>query len=163
AAEEPAGLALQPLLLLRVRGFRRPGAVAAALPGGRLRSRRGGGRDAGGLLLGAGEPVPHLRRPVVGQVRRAGGALRHLRRLRPFWLSSPPTDSVLPGIEGRLAFSTSMGLVPFVVTVFVLGCFMSLGTAAVFRHIPVCYPDRVGAVGGVVGMVGGLGGFVLPI
>ncbi|MCA0452056.1 MAG: MFS transporter [Proteobacteria bacterium] len=29
--------------------------------------------------------------------------------------------------------------------------------------MPVYYPDRVGAVGGVVGLVGGLGGFALPI
>ena len=40
---------------------------------------------------------------------------------------------------------------------------MSLGKAAVFKHIPVYYPDRVGAVGGVVGLVGGLGGFIMPI
>src|SRR5690606_34023094 len=48
-------------------------------------------------------------------------------------------------------------------TIFVLGFFMSLGKAAVFKHIPVYYPNHVGAVGGVVGMVGGLGGFVLPL
>ncbi|RUU58955.1 MFS transporter, partial [Mesorhizobium sp. M2C.T.Ca.TU.002.02.1.1] len=30
-------------------------------------------------------------------------------------------------------------------------------------HIPVYYPQSVGAVGGVVGMIGGLGGFILPI
>ena len=40
---------------------------------------------------------------------------------------------------------------------------MSLGKAAVFKHIPVYYPKDVGAVGGLVGMIGGLGGFVLPI
>ena len=40
---------------------------------------------------------------------------------------------------------------------------MSLGKAAVYKHIPVYYPDNVGAVGGVVGMIGGLGGFILPI
>ena len=40
---------------------------------------------------------------------------------------------------------------------------MSLGKAAVYKHIPVYYPDRVGAVGGMVGMIGGLGGFILPI
>jgi NNP family nitrate/nitrite transporter-like MFS transporter len=45
----------------------------------------------------------------------------------------------------------------------VLGFFMSLGKAAVYKHIPVYYPRHVGAVGGVVGLVGGLGGFVLPI
>ena len=47
--------------------------------------------------------------------------------------------------------------------VFVLGFFMSLGKAAVYKHIPVYYPEHVGSVGGVVGLVGGLGGFVLPI
>ena len=51
----------------------------------------------------------------------------------------------------------------FIVVVFVLGFFMSLGKAAVYKHIPAYYPDSVGAVGGIVGMVGGLGGFVLPI
>jgi NNP family nitrate/nitrite transporter-like MFS transporter len=49
------------------------------------------------------------------------------------------------------------------VLAFVLGFFMSLGKAAVYKHIPVYYPNHVGSVGGVVGLVGGLGGFVLPI
>src|SRR3569833_2385497 len=56
-----------------------------------------------------------------------------------------------------------MGVVPFTVTVFVLGCFMALGKAAVYKHIPVYYPKNVGSVGGLVGMIGGLGGFVLPL
>ena len=47
--------------------------------------------------------------------------------------------------------------------IFILGFFMSLGKAAVYKHIPVYYPSHVGAVGGLVGMIGGLGGFVLPI
>ena len=51
----------------------------------------------------------------------------------------------------------------FIVVAFVLGFFMSLGKAAVYKHIPAYYPDNVGAVGGLVGMIGGLGGFVLPI
>jgi len=78
-------------------------------------------------------------------------------------LAYPSTDYVIHGIEGDIRFSTQMGVVPFVVTIFVLGFFMSLGKAAVFKHIPVYYPDHVGAVGGMVGMVGGLGGFILPI
>ncbi len=40
---------------------------------------------------------------------------------------------------------------------------MSLGKAAVYKHIPVYYPHHVGSVGGLVGMIGGLGGFFLPI
>ena len=80
-----------------------------------------------------------------------------------FILSYPPTQYVMEGIRGPVAFSTSMGVIGFMVVAFILGFFMSLGKAAVFKHIPVYYPDRVGAVGGVVGLVGSLGGFVLPI
>ncbi len=80
-----------------------------------------------------------------------------------FILSYPPTQYVMEGIRGPIAFSTHLGIVGFMVVAFVLGFFMSLGKAAVYKHIPIYYPDRVGAVGGVVGLVGGLGGFVLPI
>ncbi|MBS3930732.1 MAG: MFS transporter [Sphingomonadales bacterium] len=80
-----------------------------------------------------------------------------------FMLSYPATDYVIHGIKGDIHFATSMSLVPFVIAVFVLGFFMSLGKAAVYKHIPVYYPDHVGSVGGLVGLVGGLGGFVLPI
>ncbi|QIG46708.1 MFS transporter [Nordella sp. HKS 07] len=78
-------------------------------------------------------------------------------------LSYPPTDYVIRGKDGPIAFSTEMDLWPFVATLFGLGFFMSLGKAAVFKHIPVYYPKHVGAVGGLVGMIGGLGGFILPI
>ena len=80
-----------------------------------------------------------------------------------FMLSYPSTDYVIHGIKGDIRLSTSMGLIPFVITIFVLGFFMSLGKAAVFKHIPVYYPGHVGSVGGLVGLVGGLGGFILPI
>ncbi len=80
-----------------------------------------------------------------------------------FMLSYPPTDYIIQGKDGPIAFSTQMGQWPFIITLFVLGFFMSLGKAAVFKHVPVYYPNNVGAVGGVVGMIGGLGGFVLPI
>jgi len=80
-----------------------------------------------------------------------------------FLLSYPATDYVVHGIEGPIAFTIAIGFVPFTVLTFVLGFFMSLGKAAVYKHIPVYYPDRVGSVGGIVGLIGGLGGFVLPI
>lgn len=61
--------------------------------------------------------------------------------------------------------SSAFGITPavFIVVIFVLGFFMSLGKAAVFKHIPAYYPESIGAVGGIVGMMGGLGGFILPI
>ncbi|PSC05995.1 MFS transporter [Alsobacter soli] len=80
-----------------------------------------------------------------------------------FLLSYPPTDYVVRGVNGPIAFHLEIGPGLFVTLVFVLGFFMALGKAAVFKHIPVYYPNRVGAVGGLVGMIGGLGGFVLPL
>ncbi|TXL20867.1 MFS transporter, partial [Methylococcaceae bacterium HT5] len=65
--------------------------------------------------------------------------------------------------NGPINFSLEIGIVPFVILTVFLGFFMSLGKAAVYKHIPVYYPDHVGAVGGLVGMIGGLGGFILPI
>jgi NNP family nitrate/nitrite transporter-like MFS transporter len=80
-----------------------------------------------------------------------------------FLLAYPPTTYIIEGIHGPITFRTAMGLVPFVVTIFVLGFFMSLGKAAVYKHIPTYYPTHVGAVGGLVGMIGGVGGFFLPL
>lgn len=80
-----------------------------------------------------------------------------------FLLAYPDTQYVVKGIKGDVTFHLAIGVVPFTVLVFVLGFFMSLGKAAVYKHIPVYYPQYVGSVGGVVGMIGGLGGFVLPI
>ena len=80
-----------------------------------------------------------------------------------FLLALPTADYVVAGIHGPVTFHYELGPVPFIALVFVLGFFMSLGKAAVYKHIPVYYPDNVGAVGGLVGMIGGLGGFVLPL
>ena len=80
-----------------------------------------------------------------------------------FLLSYPPTTYIVEGIKGPIEFHMALSVAPFTALVFVLGFFMSLGKAAVYKHIPVYYPDNVGAVGGVVGMIGGLGGFIMPI
>jgi NNP family nitrate/nitrite transporter-like MFS transporter len=80
-----------------------------------------------------------------------------------FLLSYPATTYIVDGIEGPITFRLSLGLIPFVILLFCLGFAMSLGKAAVYKHIPVYYPDTIGSVGGLVGMIGGLGGFVLPI
>lgn len=67
----------------------------------------------------------------------------------------------LPAAGTGAALGITPGL--FIVVIFALGFVMSLGKAAVYKHIPAYYPESVGAVGGIVGMMGGLGGFILPI
>ncbi|AZO18744.1 NarK/NasA family nitrate transporter [Mesorhizobium sp. M2A.F.Ca.ET.043.05.1.1] len=78
-------------------------------------------------------------------------------------LSLPSVDYVVRGISGPIPFHFEIGPLAFIAVASVLGFFMSLGKAAVYKHIPAYYPHSVGAVGGVVGMIGGLGGFILPI
>lgn len=80
-----------------------------------------------------------------------------------FLLSYPPTTYVIEGVDGPIRFHLEISLIAFIALIFALGFAMSLGKAAVFKHIPVYYPRNVGAVGGLVGMIGGLGGFILPI
>ncbi|MBV1900433.1 MAG: NarK/NasA family nitrate transporter [Kordiimonadaceae bacterium] len=78
-------------------------------------------------------------------------------------MSYPATDYTVAGIEGPIEFNITIPLEVFVTLTIILGFFMSLGKAAVYKHIPVYYPDHVGSVGGTVGLIGGLGGFILPI
>lgn len=80
-----------------------------------------------------------------------------------FFLSYPSTDYTVAGIEGPINFNITIPLWLFVVLTIILGFFMSLGKAAVYKHIPTYYPGHVGSVGGIVGLIGGLGGFFLPI
>ena len=80
-----------------------------------------------------------------------------------FMLSYPATDYVVHGIRGDITFSFGLGFIPFTAIIFVLGFFMAMGKAAIYKHIPVYYPDNVGSVAGIVGLIGGLGGFFLPI
>jgi len=86
-----------------------------------------------------------------------------------FVMSYPQTSYVVQGIpnadgsERLITFSFGIPLYIFVFLTVILGFVMSLGKAAVYKHIPVYFPDNVGAVGGLVGMIGGLGGFILPI
>lgn len=98
---------------------------------------------------------------IPGSIFRAlGGMLSDSKGARSvmYWMFAVSAVATL-----ILSLSTGVPPVFFILVVFVLGFVMSLGKAAVFKHIPAYYPDSVGAVGGVVGMVGGLGGFALPI
>ncbi|SFP06337.1 MFS transporter, NNP family, nitrate/nitrite transporter [Cohaesibacter marisflavi] len=80
-----------------------------------------------------------------------------------FILSYPQTTYTVSGINEPINFHFGISVSVFVGLTVVLGFMMSLGKAAVYKHIPVYYPHHVGAVGGLVGMIGGLGGFFLPI
>ncbi|MCG3148278.1 MAG: putative nitrate transporter NarT [Verrucomicrobiae bacterium] len=64
------------------------------------------------------------------------------------------------GAAGGFHFGT--GPVLFTVLVFLVGCGMGIGKAAVYKYIPEYFPKDVGAVGGLVGLLGALGGFFLP-
>lgn len=80
-----------------------------------------------------------------------------------FFMSYPATNYIIQGVSGDIVFSFKITVIPFTILSFLLGFFMSLGKAAVYKHIPVYYPDNVGSVGGIVGLIGGLGGFCCPI
>jgi MFS transporter, NNP family, nitrate/nitrite transporter len=54
-------------------------------------------------------------------------------------------------------------LVPLTICCLIMALALGLGTGAVFKLVPVWFPDRVGAVTGVVGAAGGLGGFFPPL
>ena len=54
-------------------------------------------------------------------------------------------------------------MVPLTLCCLTLALSLGLGMGAVFKLVPVWYPDRVGAVTGVVGAAGGLGGFFPPL
>jgi NNP family nitrate/nitrite transporter-like MFS transporter len=121
-------------------------------------------------MLGAAYSIPaSLFRAYGGHLADKYGARRIMywmfgvSVLITFILAYPPTTYTIDGIKGPITFHMATGVVTFVCLMFVLGFFMSLGKAAVYKHIPVYYPGNVGAVGGLVGMIGGLGGFVLPI
>lgn len=66
-------------------------------------------------------------------------------------------------LTGCLAACFPMGIVPFTVIVIAVGIAMGIGKAAVYKHIPVYFPQEVGVVGGMVGVLGGLGGFICPL
>jgi NNP family nitrate/nitrite transporter-like MFS transporter len=121
-------------------------------------------------LLGAAYSIPaSIFRAVGGVLSDRIGARRVMyatfgaSMVFAFLLAYPATDYVVHGVKGPIAFTLAIGVVPFTILTFGLGFFMSLGKAAVYKHIPVYYPDHVGSVGGVVGLIGGLGGFILPI
>ena len=56
-----------------------------------------------------------------------------------FLLAYPDTQYVVKGIKGDITFHLAIGIVPFTILVFVLGFFMSLGKAAVYKHLSLIH------------------------
>lgn len=111
-----------------------------------------------------------LLRPLGGWISDAWGARRAmyltfaLMLVASGVLMMPNGHIVINHADGSATehLAYEIGLVPFVLLVFLMACAMGIGKAAVYKHIPEYFPQNVGAVGGLVGMLGGLGGFILP-
>ncbi len=122
-----------------------------------------------GLLAGLYSLPGALFRALGGWMSDRWGARRVLYRVFALSIAAllvmgyPGGRLVLQGMSGPVTFEMAVPLPLFVTVSFVLGLGMSIGSAAVYKHVPAYYPDHVGAVGGLVGMIGGLGGFFLPI
>jgi NNP family nitrate/nitrite transporter-like MFS transporter len=103
-----------------------------------------------------------LLRPFGGYLSDKMGA-RRLMLVALLLLAAPFGHIVLETPDGlKNVLPYSLGVLPFTVLLFIVGCSMGIGKAAVFKHIPEYFPNDVGAVGGLVGTLGALGGFLLP-
>ena len=110
-----------------------------------------------------------LLRPLGGYISDKMGARRLMygtflsMLIALLFLAAPFGYIVLNTPDGpREVLPYSLGVVPFTALLFIVGCSMGIGKAAVFKHIPEYFPNDVGAVGGLVGTLGALGGFLLP-
>lgn len=110
-----------------------------------------------------------LLRPLGGYLSDKIGARRLMygtflsMLIALLFLAAPFGYIVLNTPDGpREVLPYSLGVMPFTALLFIVGCSMGIGKAAVFKHIPEYFPNDVGAVGGLVGTLGALGGFLLP-
>lgn len=84
-------------------------------------------------------------------------------------LLAAPNGHIVLYVPTAVNPEATLEVLPFVMNpwlftglIFIVGCGMGIGKAAVYKYIPEYFPANVGAVGGLVGMLGGLGGFFLP-
>jgi len=110
-----------------------------------------------------------LLRPLVGYISDRIGARRLMYATfftmltALLFLAAPFGYIVLNTPDGaKNVLPYHLGVTPFTALLFIVGCSMGIGKAAVFKHIPEYFPSDVGAVGGLVGTLGALGGFLLP-
>lgn len=79
-----------------------------------------------------------------------------------FFMSYPPTDYTIHGLEGATQFHFAMPVWLFTAFLFVVGIALGIGKASVFKYLSDEYSENLGLVSGIVGLAGGMGGFLLP-
>jgi NNP family nitrate/nitrite transporter-like MFS transporter len=105
-----------------------------------------GARAAGFALLAV------VGRPLGGTISDRMGAERVLL-----------VCFVTVGALALVLAATYDSIVPLTICCLTMAGALGLGMGAVFKLVPVWFPDNVGAVTGVVGAAGGLGGFFPPL
>lgn len=80
-----------------------------------------------------------------------------------FFLSYPPTDMVIHGVDRQVTLRLEINVWVFTVLLLIIGVAQGFGRASVYKIIHDYYPDHMGSVGGTVAAVGATGGFSLPI
>ena len=115
-----------------------------------------------------------LLRPLGGWLADKFGARRIMywvfgSMLLALLFLSAPNGHIVLYVPDKYAATGQMETMKFVmnptlftILVFIVGCGMGIGKAAVYKYIPEYFPKDVGAVGGLVGLLGALGGFFLP-
>ena len=110
----------------------------------KLTPQDAGFRTAGFVLLAT------FMRPVGGWLSDKVGGLTILHWIFPF-------------VAAMALFMTLQTMVPFTIGALGMAAAIGLGNGAVFKLVPLYFPQSVGAVTGLVGAMGGLGGFFPPL
>lgn len=80
-----------------------------------------------------------------------------------FFLSYPPTEMTIQGVEREVHLRLEINVWVFTVLLMVIGIAQGFGRASVYKTLHDYYPQHMGLVGGTVAACGAAGGFSLPV
>lgn len=80
-----------------------------------------------------------------------------------FFLSYPPTQMSIQGVERVVHLKLEISVGVFTVLLLVIGIAQGFGRASVYKTLHEYYPNHMGLVGGTVAACGAAGGFSLPV